>query len=261
MWAPRPRHLSRRASSGFFKARRTGAFFFDGLLGGWLVALQAGDQRPQEHAVEAQLAGGGHLLEQRRADAQHRHRGLRTDGGGTARAAHVAGLAEAVARVHRSERLAVALHAALAVDEDVEAIVHLAFLDDLFARRVVGHGAGAQHLPDLGVGELVEEAQAAQHVELRLLVDARVLLAQALVHARELGGEVGARFLALVRRLEHRHGDDLSSSSGTSLRCVWIGGGVAYTIWCSSLTRLPARNGRMPVSSSYITAPSEYRSE
>src|SRR6187549_2340353 len=52
-----------------------------------------------------------------------------------------------------------------------------------------------------------------------------------------------------------------SRSSGTSLRCVWIGGGVAYTIWCSSLTRLPARNGRIPVSSSYITAPSEYRSE
>src|SRR5207302_9892424 len=49
----------------------------------------------------------------------------------------------------------------------------------------------------------------------------------------------------------------VSSSSGTSLRSVWIGGGVAYTIWWSSFWRLPARNGRAPVSSSYIMAPSE----
>jgi hypothetical protein len=39
----------------------------------------------------------------------------------------------------------------------------------------------------------MEEAQAAQHVELFLLVDARVLLAQALMHTRELGGEIGMR--------------------------------------------------------------------
>ncbi len=56
-------------------------------------------QRAQEHAVEAQLAGRGHLLEQRRAHAQHGHRGLGLDGRGAARAAHVAGLAEAVAGV------------------------------------------------------------------------------------------------------------------------------------------------------------------
>ena len=36
--------------------------------------------------------------------------------------------------------------------------------------------------------------QAAQHVELLLLVDRRVLLAQLLVHARELGREIGADF-------------------------------------------------------------------
>ena len=47
-----------------------------------------------------------------------------------------------------------ALDGAFAVDQDVEAIVHLAFLDDLLARRVVGHGAGAQHFPDLGVRKL-----------------------------------------------------------------------------------------------------------
>src|SRR6185436_18207383 len=80
---------------------------------GWLlcrglISLQSRHQRPQEHAVEAQLAGGGHLLEQRGAHAQHRHGGFGTNGRSAARAAHVTGLAEAIALVHRAQLLAVA---------------------------------------------------------------------------------------------------------------------------------------------------------
>ena len=93
----------------------------------------------------------------------------------------------------------------------------------------------------------MEEAQTAQYVELFLLIDARVLFAQALMNARELGGEIGSRISdACPASSASPWRRSSSSSSGTSLRCVWIGGGVAYTIWCSSLTRLPARNGRMP---------------
>ena len=58
---------------------------------------------------------------------------------------------------------------------------------------------------------LVEEQRHNNSIpaELRLLIDACVLFAQPLVHAGELGGEIRARFLALVRCLEHRHRDDL----------------------------------------------------
>src|SRR2546430_12696032 len=53
--------------------------------------------------------------------------------------------------------------------------------------------ARAQHFPDLRVRELVEELEPAQHPELLLAIDARVLLAQPLVHAGELGDRKSTR--------------------------------------------------------------------
>src|SRR6516162_1854009 len=136
-----------------------------------LRALQARDQRAQEHAVEAQLAGSGHLLEQRRAHLQHRDGARGADGGGALRARHVARLAEAVTGVERADALSVAFHVAAAGHQDVEPIVHLAFLDDLLTGRIVLPVAGAQYLPDLRVRKLMEELQPAQHPELLLAVD------------------------------------------------------------------------------------------
>ena len=75
-------------------------------------------------------------------------------------------------------------------NDDVEAIVHLAFLDDLLAAGVVLPVARAHDLVDLGVREIVEEFQPTQQAELLLLVHARVLLPQLLVHARQFGGEI-----------------------------------------------------------------------
>src|SRR5256885_17164227 len=103
----------------------------------------------------AQLAGRRYLLEQRRAHLQHRDRRGRADGGGALGAGHVARLPEAVAGIERADALAVPLHHAVAGDQDVEAIVHLAFLDDLLAPRIVLPAAGAQHFPDLGMREFV----------------------------------------------------------------------------------------------------------
>ena len=55
----------------------------------------------------------------------------------------------------------------------------------------------------------MKELQPAQHPELLLAIDARVLLAQPLVHAGELGGEVEAALVALGGFLLQRHGDDV----------------------------------------------------
>ncbi len=164
------------------------------------------DQRPQEHAVEAQLAGSRHLLEQRRAHLDHRDFARGADGGVALGPLHVAGLAETFTGREHAHRSAVALHRAVAAHQNVETIVHLAFLDDLLAAGVVLPVAGAHHLDDLGVRELVEEFQAAQQSELLLLVHAGILLPQLLVHAGELGGQVQAALLAAQRVLLHGGG-------------------------------------------------------
>src|SRR4029077_695196 len=168
-------------------------------------ALQARDERAEEHAVEAQLTGSGDLLEERRAYLEYRHRARGADGGGALRARHVARLAEAVAGIERADALAVTLDVTATSHQDVEPIVHLAFLDDLLARGVVLPVTGAQHFPDLRVRELVEELQPPQHAELLLAIDARVVFPQPLVHAGELGGEVEPALAALVRVFLHRH--------------------------------------------------------
>src|SRR6516165_7677296 len=62
-------------------------------------ALQPRDERAEEYPIEAQLAGGRDLLEERRAHLEHRHRACGADGGGALGARHVARLAEAVAGV------------------------------------------------------------------------------------------------------------------------------------------------------------------
>src|SRR5580704_711498 len=104
-----------------------------------------------------------------------------------------------VPAMQSSQARAVTLDDAVARDDDVEAIVHLAFLDDLLSRRVVLPAAGAQHFPDLRVRELVEKLQAPQNAELLLPIDARVVLAQLLMHARELGGKIKAALAAFGR--------------------------------------------------------------
>ena len=128
------------------------------------------------------------------------------DRGGALRAAHIAGLAETVAALQISERPSAPLHADAPLHDDVEAIVHLAFLDDLLGIGIVLPAAGAQNLPDLAVREFVEELQLAQQAELFLLIDAVVLRAQFLMHARQFGGKVQTGFVALLRVLLQRHG-------------------------------------------------------
>src|SRR5690606_39208663 len=164
-------------------------------------ALQALDHRAQEHLVEAQLARGRRLLEQRRADADQRDRRGRADRRGAARAAHVARLAEAVARRERAGRTAARLHADLARHDDVEAVVELALADDLVARLVVPPLARAEDLPDLRMREVVEEAQLAEQIELLLLVDPIVLAAERLIDARQGRRELETALVALRRLL------------------------------------------------------------
>src|ERR1700746_1890695 len=71
---------------------------------GALGALQARDQGAEEDAVEAQLAGGRHLLQQGRAHLEHRDDAAAgADGGGALGALHVAGLAEAIAGIEGAD--------------------------------------------------------------------------------------------------------------------------------------------------------------
>ena len=63
----------------------------------------------------------------------------------------------------------------------------------------------------------MEELQPAQHAELFLPIDARVLLAQLLVAAGELGREIEAALVALVRILQQRHRDDVLELLGDVL--------------------------------------------
>ena len=86
--------------------------------------------------------------------------------------------------------------------------------------------------------------------------------AQLLVDARQLRGELGAGAIAVVGFLLRARGRRRASrSSGISGRTLRNGSGCRCTTCCSSLPSAPARNGRWPHSISYITAPSEYRSE
>src|SRR5690606_9920155 len=124
---------------------------------GW--TLQSTDQAAQEDFVEAKLAGGGALLEQCRADLHQRDRCERFDRRLSLRAAHVAGLAEAIAFIELTDRIAAAHDGDAPRHDDVEAIVHLAFFDDLLALLVVLPRARAQHFEDLGLREVVEELE------------------------------------------------------------------------------------------------------
>src|SRR5579864_5384141 len=171
---------------------------------GALGALQARDQRGEEDPVETQLAGGRDLLEESRAHLEDGDRAARADGRRALGARHVARLAKAVAGVEHADALAVPLDRTIAGHQDVEAIVHLAFLDDLLAVGVVLPAARAQNLPDLRVRELVEKLQPPQHTELLLAVDARIGLAQSLVDASELGGELQSALAALLGVLLQR---------------------------------------------------------
>src|SRR5450759_4207576 len=56
--------------------------------------------------------------------------------------------------------------------------------------------------------ELVEEFEPPQHAKLLLAVDARVLVAQCLMHAGKLGGKIKAALTALGRILLQRERDD-----------------------------------------------------
>ena len=98
-------------------------------------------------------------------------------------------------------------HGTTSRHDDVEAIVHLAFLDDLFTRVVILPIASAQHFPDFRVRKLVEELESAQHAKLLLAIDASIRLTQALMYARQLCGEVQAALVALgwVFLQRHRH--------------------------------------------------------
>src|SRR5208283_3711574 len=175
-------------------------------LSSTLRALQPPDHAAQEHLIEAQLTFGRHLLQQSGAHFHDHDVARGDDRGGTLGAAHVARLAEAVTAVQIAERLAEARHADASLNDDVEPIVHLAFLDDFLRVGVVLPAAGAQHLPNLAMRELVEELEFAQQAELLLLVDSVVLSAQFLVYAGQFGGEVEARFIALRRVLLQRYG-------------------------------------------------------
>src|SRR5579862_334264 len=104
---------------------------------GALGALQPRDQRGEEYPVEAQLAGSRDLLEQRRAHLEDRHRAASADGRRALGARHIARLAEAVAGVENADALTVPLDDTVAGHQDVEAVVHLAFLDDLLVIGVI----------------------------------------------------------------------------------------------------------------------------
>src|SRR5690606_39266193 len=92
---------------------------------------------------------------------------------------------------------------------DIEAVVELALPDDLVAVRIVAPFARAQHFPDLGVRELVEEAKLAELVELRLLVDAIRLRAQRLIDPRKRAGELEARLEAMLGLFAEGRRDDV----------------------------------------------------
>src|SRR6478672_1954549 len=102
-------------------------------------------------------------------------------------------------------------------DEDIEAIVHLAFLDDLLPLDVILPIARAQDFPDLGMRELVEELEASQHSELLLAIDTGIGLAQPLVDASELGREIETALVPLRRILLQRHRHDVLELLGDVL--------------------------------------------
>src|SRR5690606_7594256 len=162
-----------------------------------------------EHPVEAQLAGRRRLLEQGRAHRQQRDRPDRADRRRAARAAHVARLPEAVAAAEHADDPAAGAYRDLAGHDDVEAVVEIPLADDLVAVAEFAPLARAQNLPDLRVRELVEEAQLAQLLELRLLVDPIRLRAQRLEDAGQRSGELEPVSEALLRLLAERRRDDV----------------------------------------------------
>src|SRR5690606_8915831 len=121
-----------------------------------------------------------------------------------ARAAHVARLAEAVTLCEDADLAPSGARRHLPRDDDVEAVVELALADDLVAVGVVAPFARAQHLPDLRVRELVEEAQLAQLLELRLLVDAVRLRAQRMEDPRQRRRELEAGLESVLGLLSER---------------------------------------------------------
>src|SRR5690606_19284718 len=166
--------------------------------------MQPLDERAQEDLVESELARRGRLLEQGRADPHQRDRTLGDDRRRAARAAHVARLAEAVTLCEDADLAPSGARRHLPRDDDVEAVVELALADDLVAVGVVAPFARAQHLPDLRVRELVEEAQLAQLLELRLLVDAVRLRAQRMEDPRQRRRELEAGLESVLGLLSER---------------------------------------------------------
>ena len=149
-------------------------------------------------------------------------------------------------------------HAHLARDDHVEAVVRCR-PDAAPARRAgTPSSAGAHHLPDLRVREVVEEAQLAQDGEVLLVVDPGLRGAQLLVHARQVGRELRAVAVAVARVLLQRRDDDVLELLGNARaqRAERLGRRSARSGAAACRAR-PPRNGRYPLSISYITAPSE----
>src|SRR5690606_38355389 len=125
--------------------------------------------------------GRGSLLEERGADPYERDGSARrTDRRSTSSPANIARLAEAVAVAQNSDLAAPRPYADLAGNDNVEAVVELALANDVLSGLIVAPLAGPQNFPDLRMREVVKEAQLAQQVKLRLLVDAVVLVTQRL---------------------------------------------------------------------------------
>src|SRR5690606_11002440 len=173
------------------------------------VALQASDQGTQEYLVEAQLAGGGYLFQQCRADAKDRHVAAGANGCGSLGAAHEARLAEAVAVRQYSELFAVRLYICLSGNDNVEPVVHFAFADDILTAFVLMPVACAKHFPYLRMRELVKERQGAQEIEVFAVIQAVVLSAQVLMHPRQVGSHCRTACTTLSGILLHAHRDDV----------------------------------------------------
>ena len=164
-----------------------------------LVTLQALDQRAQKHLVKAQLTFGRDLFEQRRADAQHRNGIVGLDRRRAFRIDDITRLAEAIPGIERADELAVGLDPDATGHDDVETVIDLTLPGNGLPGRKFAPLTGAQQVPDFSLGKIVEEAQATQQVEMLLVIDALILLLQALVALRQGTGQFPAAGLSLGR--------------------------------------------------------------
>ena len=159
--------------------------------------------------MEAQLAGHGSLLHECGIHAQHRDRGLSHDARGAAALFQIDALAKTIALMQQTDGLVAPPHFGIAEHDYQKAVIQCTFDDDMFLDSMGLPAAGVQHFIYLRIGEILKEAQPAQHVEALLLDHFFRELVECAYCTGQIGGEFYSSLVAPGRILLQRLVDDV----------------------------------------------------